>query len=514
MSTWSRGAAISGLLAPGADELGVGLARALGGLVGGQVGDAEQEVLQLGVERLLLVVGGRDDGLQLAGALDQRGPLLGARALHRLGHALGLRARLVAALDRRVAPGEQLLQRGDVQGVAPAGQLADGVGGGIEQDAGVVHPSRVSAGGERVSAPVRGWPPPVAGCPADPGRARPPRRMWRPARDRRTRRPPPCPVPNPLPPPPSRPTPPARPTSRCSATPSATTSTARSPPSPTTRRWSTCPAGAAGRTRRCARTSTRWRSACSPRASGRATGSGSGRPTSRSGRSCSTPPRRSASILVNINPAYRTHELEYVLNQAGIALLVAAPSFKTSDYAAMIEEVRPNCPALREVVLLGTPGLGRARRGGQARRPRRARPPAGRAVARRPDQHPVHVGHHGLPQGRHALAPQHPQQRLLRRSALRLHPDDRVCIPVPFYHCFGMVMGNLGVHDQRRDDGHPRPRVRPEGHPGGRRSRSGAPRCTACRRCSSPSSTTRTSSPTTCRRCAPGSWRARRARWR
>src|SRR6476619_6289174 len=60
-------------------------------------------------------------------------------------------------------------------------------------------------------------------------------------------------------------------------------------------------------------------------------------------------------ILVNINPAYRTHELQFVLNQAGIAVLVAATSFKTSDYAAMIEEVRPNCPALRQVVLLGTP---------------------------------------------------------------------------------------------------------------------------------------------------------------
>ena len=68
------------------------------------------------------------------------------------------------------------------------------------------------------------------------------------------------------------------------------------------------------------------------------------------------------AILVNINPAYRTHELEYVLNQAGISLLVAAPSFKTSDYAAMIEEVRPSCPALREVVLLGRAGMGRARR--------------------------------------------------------------------------------------------------------------------------------------------------------
>ena len=61
------------------------------------------------------------------------------------------------------------------------------------------------------------------------------------------------------------------------------------------------------------------------------------------------------AILVNINPAYRTHELEYVLNQSGVALLVAARSFKTSDYAGMIEEVRPRCPELQQVVLLGSP---------------------------------------------------------------------------------------------------------------------------------------------------------------
>ena len=61
------------------------------------------------------------------------------------------------------------------------------------------------------------------------------------------------------------------------------------------------------------------------------------------------------AILVNINPAYRTHELEFVLNQSGVAVLVAARSFKTSDYAAMIEEVRPRCPVLRQVVLLGSP---------------------------------------------------------------------------------------------------------------------------------------------------------------
>ena len=59
------------------------------------------------------------------------------------------------------------------------------------------------------------------------------------------------------------------------------------------------------------------------------------------------------AILVNINPAYRVHELKYVLNQAGIRTLVAAPSFKTSDYAAMIDEVRGECPDLEDVLLIG-----------------------------------------------------------------------------------------------------------------------------------------------------------------
>src|SRR5581483_4565910 len=56
------------------------------------------------------------------------------------------------------------------------------------------------------------------------------------------------------------------------------------------------------------------------------------------------------AICVNINPAYRVRELEYVLNQSGIKLLIAAQRLKTSDYAAMIAEVRPRCPALAEVV--------------------------------------------------------------------------------------------------------------------------------------------------------------------
>ena len=60
------------------------------------------------------------------------------------------------------------------------------------------------------------------------------------------------------------------------------------------------------------------------------------------------------AVLVNINPAYRVHELEYVLTQAGIRTVVAAREFKTSDYAGMLAEVGPRCPDLREVVLVGS----------------------------------------------------------------------------------------------------------------------------------------------------------------
>src|SRR3954454_20166314 len=60
-------------------------------------------------------------------------------------------------------------------------------------------------------------------------------------------------------------------------------------------------------------------------------------------------------ILVNVNPAYRTSELEYVLNQSGMRLLVAAPAFKTSDYAAMVEEVAPRCEMLERTVFFGSP---------------------------------------------------------------------------------------------------------------------------------------------------------------
>src|SRR5882757_5731309 len=60
------------------------------------------------------------------------------------------------------------------------------------------------------------------------------------------------------------------------------------------------------------------------------------------------------AILVNINPAYRTHELAYVLNQSGVRTLIAASAFKTSDYAGMVEDVRTETVDLQEVLFLDT----------------------------------------------------------------------------------------------------------------------------------------------------------------
>ena len=150
------------------------------------------------------------------------------------------------------------------------------------------------------------------------------------------------------------------------------------------------------------------------------------------------------AILVNINPAYRTHEVEYVLNQAGISVLVAAPSFKTSDYAGMISQVRPNCPALRQVVLIGTDTWDALVESGKPGDPAEL---ARRQAQLSPDD-PINIqytsGTTGFPKG--ATLSHH---NILNNGyfvgrGCGYTPEDRVCIPVPFYHCFGMVMGNLG----------------------------------------------------------------------
>ena len=149
-------------------------------------------------------------------------------------------------------------------------------------------------------------------------------------------------------------------------------------------------------------------------------------------------------VLVNVNPAYRTHELAYALDQSGCRMLFAAPSFKTSDYVDMVEQVTPELPGLERAVFFWeddwdelVAGTGGAT--AEALAERRAR--------LRPDD-PINIqytsGTTGFPKG----------ATLTHRNILNngyfvarlqgFEPGDRLCIPVPFYHCFGMVMGNLG----------------------------------------------------------------------
>ncbi|WP_280465020.1 AMP-binding protein, partial [Nocardia brasiliensis] len=103
------------------------------------------------------------------------------------------------------------------------------------------------------------------------------------------------------------------------------------------------------------------------------------------------------AILVNINPAYRTSELEYVLRQAGVRVLIAAAEFKTSNYVAMIDEVRPNCPALEQVLILGTPEWDELAR--TAIDPDRLAAGAGGLCMGAPVNKPFNSGTTGLPKG-------------------------------------------------------------------------------------------------------------------
>jgi len=149
------------------------------------------------------------------------------------------------------------------------------------------------------------------------------------------------------------------------------------------------------------------------------------------------------AILVNINPAYRTSELEFVLNQSGARLLVAAQRLKTSDYAAMIAEVRPRCAALEQVVLLGTGEWDALRETG-----RRADRGALGTIELSADD-PINIqytsGTTGFPKGATLSHHNILNNGYFVGELCHYTHEDKICIPVPFYHCFGMVMGNLAA---------------------------------------------------------------------
>lgn len=149
------------------------------------------------------------------------------------------------------------------------------------------------------------------------------------------------------------------------------------------------------------------------------------------------------AILVNINPAYRSHELEYVLNQAGIRLLVASDKFKTSDYPAMVDEVREKCAALEHVVVLGTESWQALMDAGWRGDPATLVEKQAALSADDPINIQYTSGTTGFPKGATLSHHNILNNGYFVGELCNYTEQDKVCIPVPFYHCFGMVMGNL-----------------------------------------------------------------------
>ncbi len=153
---------------------------------------------------------------------------------------------------------------------------------------------------------------------------------------------------------------------------------------------------------------------------------------------------KAGAVLVNVNPAYRTHEFSYAMNQSGTKLLVAASSFKTSDYRGMVEETADRNPTLARVVYLDTDDWDDLIAGGEA-----LDADALNVRQRTLDPHdPINIqytsGTTGFPKGATLSHRNILNNGYLTTELIRLTEEDRLCIPVPFYHCFGMVMANLG----------------------------------------------------------------------
>lgn len=167
-------------------------------------------------------------------------------------------------------------------------------------------------------------------------------------------------------------------------------------------------------------------------------------------------------VLVNINPAYRRHELEYVLNKVGCTVLILAPSFKSSDYLEILRSLAPeleSCaagaldsaklPQLKTVIRLGA-----EKSAGMGNFPDLLQPPSAAAlnelarVAATLSAHdPINIqftsGTTGAPKGATLTHRNILNNGFFIGEAMRLTEQDRLCIPVPLYHCFGMVLGNL-----------------------------------------------------------------------
>lgn len=149
-------------------------------------------------------------------------------------------------------------------------------------------------------------------------------------------------------------------------------------------------------------------------------------------------------ILVNINPAYRTHELKYALEQSGCKWIIAAPEFKTSSYVDMVAAVADEIPTLEHAVFFWTDEWNHLIDGDEVVHDDEL---AERRDSLHPDD-PINIqytsGTTGFPKGATLTHANILNNGYFTTELQGITHEDRLCIPVPFYHCFGMVMGNLG----------------------------------------------------------------------
>ena len=150
------------------------------------------------------------------------------------------------------------------------------------------------------------------------------------------------------------------------------------------------------------------------------------------------------AILVNINPAYRTSELQYVLRQSGVRTLVSATVHTSSDYRSMVEQVATGVEMLEDVIYIGDTSWSDLEAGGA----KVTEAELGAATASLSFDEPINIqytsGTTGFPKGATLSHHNVLNNAFFVAELLGYSQVDRVCLPVPFYHCFGMVMGNLG----------------------------------------------------------------------
>ncbi|MFG3521180.1 AMP-binding protein [Nocardia nova] len=151
------------------------------------------------------------------------------------------------------------------------------------------------------------------------------------------------------------------------------------------------------------------------------------------------------AILVNINPAYRSEEVRYVITQAGIRMLISAREHKSSNYAEIIGRVRPECPDLEQVVLFDSAEWEALVAAGRAADPARLAEAGARLAADDPINIQYTSGTTGFPKGATLSHHNILNNGYFVGELCGYTEADRICIPVPFYHCFGMVMGNLAA---------------------------------------------------------------------